>query len=75
MKKRISNKWFVRMRGSYLPCSWQAWACYLVAVLYLSIAFAYIDDVTDNVGWIIFHGLKELIVVGIILTWIAQQRS
>ena len=79
MKKKISKssneKWFVRARGSYLPHSWQAWVCYLVALLYLSVAFVYIDQDTDNLAWIIFFGLKELVIVGVVLTWIAQQKS
>lgn len=70
-----NDKWFVRARHSYVPNSWQAWATYLAAALYLSVAFAYIDDLTDDLAWIIFHGLKEIIIVGIVLTWVAQQKS
>lgn len=73
--KTNQDKWFIEKRKSYFPISWQAWICYLFAVLYLSLAFTYIVGLTDNPAWIIFHGIRELLGVGIILTWIAQQKS
>lgn len=42
IKKKHKNIWFTRVRGSYLPCSWQGWLLYvpfivfLAATLYLS---------------------------------------
>lgn len=79
MKKKTTKTkkdvWFVKKRGSYLPISWQAWFCYLLAVLYLAISCAYIVIMTDEAAWIIFHGLKDLLIAGVILTWIAQQKS
>ena len=29
MKKSRKQKWFVKVRGSYLPCSWQGWLTYI----------------------------------------------
>ena len=79
MKKKAvkakPNVWFVPKRGSYLPASWQGWTSYLVAIAYLSTVYVYIDSLTDNPQWIAVHMLKDFLFMGLVLTWIAQQRS
>lgn len=74
-EKSKNDVWFVKKRGSYLPVSWQALSCYALALAYLAIDYAYIATLTENLAWIAFHGLKDLLIFGIALTWIAQQKS
>jgi hypothetical protein len=38
MPKR-SKKWFIKVRGSYLPNSWQGWLTYIPYIAYLITAF------------------------------------
>lgn len=38
-KKKNKNIWFTRVRGSYLPCSWQGWLIYAGFVAFLFATF------------------------------------
>ena len=40
--KGRKGAWFVKLRGSYLPCSWQGWLLYIPYILFLAyIIFPY----------------------------------
>jgi len=67
--------WFVRVRGSYLPVSWQGWLTYIPYVAYLVytivVAFAYTGNTWKAILWIV----PNAVAAGVIMTWIAKQKS
>jgi hypothetical protein len=80
MKKRNLPKhkkgaWFVAIRGSYLPISWQGWLTYLPFVAYLVFslvtAFAYTGNNVKAVLWIV----PNWVAAAVVMTWIAKRTS
>lgn len=78
-RKRINKTrkgaWFVRVRGSYLPCSWQGWLTYIPYAAYLVyaviVAFAYTGNNFKAVLWIV----PNFVAAAIVMTWIAKLKS
>ena len=67
--------WFRKIRGSYLPCSWQGWLLYAVYASYILGIVAYVAanhyDRLQAVFWVFPNWVAALIV----MTWIAGQKS
>ncbi|MEJ0072615.1 MAG: hypothetical protein WDN27_00775 [Candidatus Saccharibacteria bacterium] len=67
--------WFVAVRGSYLPVSWQAWALYVPFVAYLAysliVAFSYTGNNWKAVLWIV----PNWVAAAVVMTWIAKRTS
>lgn len=67
--------WFARVRGSYLPVSWQGWLTYIPFTAYLGyslvVAFAYTGNNLKAVLWIV----PNWVAAAVIMTWIAQRTS
>ena len=75
MKKKQSKKWFVRVRGSYLPNSWQGWLTYIpfTAFLVAICIFNYSTDhskVVASITTILDWGLATTT-----MTYIASKKS
>ncbi len=75
MKKAKAKKWFVKVRGSYLPKSWQGWLTYipftgfLVTVL---VAAARSEHSVSDMFYVIF---PQWVCAGVVMTWIAHKKS
>jgi hypothetical protein len=67
--------WFVRLRGSYLPISWQGWLTYVPFTAYLAyslvVAFAYTGNTVKAVLWIV----PNWVAATVVMTWVAQRTS
>ena len=74
MKKR-NNAWFIKLRGSYLPASWQGWALYAVYAAYVLGVVAYVVakgyDRWQAVFWVFPNWVAALVV----MTWVAKAKS
>jgi hypothetical protein len=78
MKKLQKRKgaWFVPVRGSYLPASWQGLVLYFIFVAYLIASTVII--ISQHHASIAYLGLQLLVqwvVATVIITWIAQRKS
>lgn len=77
-KQKIKLKkgaWFVKIRGSYLPCTWQGWLTYIPFVAYLVLSFGAIVRDTGSVLMMIYLLVPAWIAGAVIMTWIAQRKS
>jgi len=67
--------WFVAIRGSYLPVSWQGWLTYLPFTAYLVysliVAFAYTGNNLKAVLWVV----PNWVAAAVVMTWIAKRTS
>jgi len=67
--------WFVAIRGSYLPVSWQGWITYIPFTAYLAyslvVAFAYTGNNLKAMLWIV----PNWVAAAIVMTWIARATS
>ena len=74
-RKTKSGAWFIKLRGSYIPCSWQGWLLYIPFVAYLMGAMAYAWDSTESPFRTIFALTTQFLLAAIIMTWIATKKS
>jgi hypothetical protein len=91
--KRSSGKnkpWFIKVRGSYLPCSWQGWLTYVPYVYLIGYGFWHVigQDVWTCHAFgncvlrqqtIIANAVLTLIpyvvALVVVMTWIAKKKS
>lgn len=75
LPKLKKGVWFVPLRGSYLPYSWQAWLLYVPFTAYLVytliVAFAYTGNNLKAVLWVV----PNWVAAAVVMTWIAKQKS
>jgi hypothetical protein len=75
LPRHKKGAWFVAIRGSYLPISWQGWLTYLPFVGYLVFslvtAFTYTGNNVKAVLWIV----PNWVAAAVVMTWIARRTS
>ncbi len=75
LPKLKKGAWFVPLRGSYLPMSWQGWLTYIPFTFYLAyswaVAFAYTGSNVKAVLWIV----PNWVAAAIVMTWVAKTKS
>ena len=73
--KAKKGAWFVAIRGSYLPVSWQGWLTYIPFTAYLIFALVagwqHTHSATLATLWIVPNWLAATVV----MTWVARQTS
>lgn len=67
--------WFIKIRGSYLPQSWQGWLTYIPFVAYLVLSFGAVFRLTDSLLVMVYLLVPAWVAAGVIMTWIAQRKS
>jgi len=70
-----SGAWFKKVRGSYLPCSWQGWVMYIPYVYFLIISFLAVDKNSHSVSDTLIGIFPYWISASVVMTWIAKQKS
>jgi len=73
-KRTKKSKWFIRVRGSYLPNSWQGWLTYIPFVAYLVIVAIVSWHRLDHVLAVLFIFVSWVVAVAI-ETWVAKRTS
>jgi hypothetical protein len=73
--KTRKQKWFIRVRGSYLPHSWQGWLLYIPFSAYLIYSAVIGWQNTDSFGHALVFIVPNWIAAAVIMTWIAQRTS
>jgi hypothetical protein len=75
MKKTADKKWFRRVRGSFLPSSWQGWLTYVPFILFLltvlQAAIRHSHSVSDAF-YVIF---PQWVAAAVVMHWLAGQKS
>lgn len=76
MKKKQSPKWFKKVRGSFLPNSWQGWLTYIpyTYLLVLSLARALADNHATLYDRI-FNLVVAWVLTATVMNWFASQKS
>lgn len=67
--------WFVKVRGSYLPVSWQGWLTYVPFVIFLlTVLQASLknEHSASDAFYIIF---PQWVAAAVVMTWLAKQNS
>ncbi len=70
-----NKKWFKKVRGSYLPKSWQGWLLYVPFVTYLVTVFIAVDRNSNSVSDTLYGIFPQWVAAGVVMTWIANKKS
>jgi hypothetical protein len=74
MSKR-KNKWFKKVRGSYLPSSWQGWLTY-IPFIFLLVGSVILTKVHTSSDWyIILQVFADWVTIAVVMTWFASIKS
>jgi hypothetical protein len=74
-KKTKRNRWFIPVRGSYLPNNWLGWLTYLPFTAYLLFALIFGWQNTETTAQAILFILPNWVAAALIMTWIAKRTS
>lgn len=74
-KKSKKLRWFIPVRGSYLPHSWQGWLLYIPFCGYLIFALVEGWQNTDTPAQAMLFIVPNWLAATVVMTWIAQRTS
>jgi hypothetical protein len=74
-RKTKSQKWFIPVRGSYLPNNRFGWLTYIPFTAYLVFALVVGWQNTDTTGMAILFIVPNWVAAAGIMTWIAKRTS
>jgi len=75
MKKHNHDVWFRKVRGSYLPCSWQGWLLYIPYTAYILGIVAYVTAHDYDKLLSVFLVVPNWVAALAVMTWIAKAKS
>lgn len=75
MSKKAKNIWFTKVRGSYLPKTWQAWALYVPFILFLVSVVQAAARNTDSASDAFYAVFPQFVCAGVVMTYIASKTS
>ena len=67
--------WFAKVRGSYLPVSWQGWLTYIPFIAYIIWPAMWVEGRSYPFSLAVFLVVPQWIVAGVVMTWVAARKS
>lgn len=74
-KTKKKDMWFKKVRGSYLPCSWQGVLTYIPFLTFLVATVAYNYNTQSSLASVALITFTEWVTVTVVMTWVAWQKS
>jgi len=71
-KRPKKDRWFIPVRGSYLPNNWLGWLTYLPFTAYLVFAAVFAWQKTDDTVQALLIAVPNWIAAAAVMTWIAR---
>lgn len=75
LPKPRKGAWFVPVRWSYLPASWQGWVLYLPFIAYLGMTFVTVDGRSHSVSDTLIGIVPYWVAAVVVMHWIASHKS
>ena len=75
MKKKQAKKWFIHVRGSYLPHSWEGWLSYIPFTAFLLTVLIAAIRTQHSVSDMFYMVFPQWVAAAVVMTWIAKQKS
>jgi hypothetical protein len=75
LPKHKKGAWFVAIRGSYLPVSWQGWLTYVPFIAYLLFAMQVAKGATHSAAAAVLIIVPNWVAATIVMTWLAKRTS
>jgi len=88
--KHKKGAWYVSVRGSYLPVSWQGWLLYIPYIVLIVLGLLWVSNMLSicsasegcnisNIAFTLFYSLLFLVPYFValiaVMHWIAKQKS
>jgi len=73
--KHKANRWFIAVRGSYLPAAWQGWLLYIPYTAYLIGILVFVTLQNESLPLAVLTLIPNWVSAIIIMTWIAKRAS
>lgn len=73
--KHKKGAWFIKVRGSYLPCNLPGALTYIPMVAFLVAATMYVASNTETITGIIFGIFPYFVCTAVVMHWIAANKS
>lgn len=73
--KKTNKKWFKKVRGSYLPNSWQGWLTYVPFTGFLLTVLAAAIRNQHSVSDVFYAVFPQWVAAAVVMTWVASKKS
>jgi hypothetical protein len=73
--KHKKGAWFVPLRGSYIPISWQGWLTYIPFMGYLVYSLVVGHQYTGNDLKTVLWVVPNWVAAAVVMTWLAKSKS
>lgn len=70
-----NNKWFKKVRGSYIPINWQGALTYIPYILYLLTSYLYAMTYYGYSATSFFIIVPNWVAAIAVMTWVASRKS
>ncbi len=74
-KKFQKDIWFYKVRGSYLPATWQGWLTYLPFTIFLLWSGGVIYGFTNSLALFFILLFTVWVAGAVVMSWIASKKS
>lgn len=75
MAKKKKQTWFIKVRGSYLPSSWQGALTYIPFLTFLIASLVVTINNIEPLSLAILLIFPQWVAAGVVMTWIATRES
>ncbi len=73
--KPKKGAWFVKVRWSYLPCSWQGWLTYIPFVAFLIGTLQLATRTESSIRGVLYIVFPEWVAAAVVMHWVASNKS
>lgn len=74
-KKSKNHEWFIAIRGSYLPSSWQGWVLYIPFIIFLLTVLQAAVRNEHSVSGVFYAIFPQWVAAAVVMTWVAKLKS
>lgn len=75
MAKQKANVWFKRVRGSYLPCSWQGALTYIPFLAFLITSLVITLHAQSSLAMAVLLVFPQWVAAVVVMTWLASRKA
>lgn len=75
LPKLKKGAWFYKIRGSYLPATWQGWMTYIPFVGFLLWSWTIAMETQETLAEVALVVFPAWIAAAVVMTWLASKKS
>lgn len=75
MPKLKKGAWFYKIRGSYLPATWQGWLTYIPFTAFLAWSGWYALGARSSLSEVALVLFPAWVAAAVVMTWVASKKA